>query len=136
MWINPFNLAKKTADFQGTFKLSELDRLQPLLNSTEGEAEYQLHFSKHGDGKAYIHGTISAQLPLLCQRCGQEFRYALAVETRLQPVLSDEQALQVKEPYEPLLVNEDQQVELTDLVQEEIILALPMLPKHGQECLL
>ncbi len=107
-----------------------------MLNNLEGHAEYHLEFSQGADRKVRIDGQVKVSVPLTCQRCGQEFQEHLVTETHLQAVLNGAQADLVAAPYEPLLVNEDRMVQLIDLVQEEIILALPMFAKHPDgECM-
>ena len=133
-FINPFTLARQAAELQGSLALAGMDALTPLLDSSEGNADYHLGFSLRGR-RVFVDGRISAVVGLVCQRCDHEFQDQIVTETHLQVVMNDDQALQVAEPYEPLLVGEDHCVRLIDLIQEEIILALPMFAKHPDgEC--
>lgn len=131
--INPFTLARQGAELKGKIALANMEDLSSLLGSAlSGEANYHLEFSQHGDKRAYVNGNISADVPLVCQRCGEVFQDHVVTETHLQVVLNDAQASQLAASYEPLMVNEDHCVPLIDLVQEEIILALPMFAKHPE----
>ena len=47
-------------------------------------------------------------------------------------VWSDEEAAELAERYEPLLVSEE--ADLNDIAEEEILLALPASPVHEQDC--
>lgn len=131
--INPFTLAKQAVELKGSLDLAEMSELLPLLNRLEGVVDYELRFSQEGGRKTVVHGSIRAEVPLLCQRCAEEFRYPLVTEIYLQAVINDEQAAKLSPPYEPLLVDEERCVELVKLIEEEIILALPMLPKHTDD---
>lgn len=49
------------------------------------------------------------------------------------PVRNDEQAEALPEAYEPIEVNEFGEIDLLALVEDEIILALPVVPVHDSE---
>ncbi len=54
------------------------------------------------------------------------------MEVRLGLVVSDEEARQLPEGMEPLLVTESP-MPLSEIVEDELILALPLIPMHSPD---
>ncbi len=76
-----------------------------------------------------IKGKISTVLEMPCQRCLKA--ETVPFETNLEVVLvaSDAQASQLQEGYDTWLV-EEQRLFLQDFIEDEILLALPLVIMH------
>jgi uncharacterized protein len=72
---------------------------------------------------------------LICQRCLGPVKIALHAEPHLAWVKTDEALAALPEEYDPLL-SADGRVALADLVADELLLALPLVPRHegGTAC--
>ena len=127
--INPFLLVDRGETLSGKLPLARLKRLEELLCSVDGEVEVELHFGREAYGPCYIKGRLSATLVLTCQRCGEPVHYKVDLEPCLSPVTSDAQAARLADGYEPL-VTDGESVVLVDMIEEELLLGLPMVPKH------
>jgi uncharacterized protein len=87
-------------------------------------------------GPIYINGNLTTQLRLPCERCGGAVCYDIKLELKLSPVLTDSQAARVPKEYDPLVTGSEP-VSVLELVEEELLLSLPMVAKHKQEeCLI
>lgn len=124
--------ADKGAEFHGKWPISELPRLNELLVNDAGDVEVSLNFGRQGKIR-YVSGTISGKLAVTCQRCMQPMDLALNVEYKLGLIQSEEQADQLADEFEPLLVNEDQ-LSVPYLLEEELLLAIPLVAMHDTEC--
>lgn len=113
--------------FEGALPLASMRRLQGSLANTEGEARYTIEFGKDGLGVAYLELRVEAGLPLVCQRTLDTFVYRLAIDQRLGLIAREEEEASLPEGYEPLLVV-DGQLDLADVIEDELILALPVVP--------
>ncbi len=129
--LDPIRLAKAGAELEGMLKLSEMERLSTHLFETEGEAEYTLHFIKEDGGRYCIRGRVFAQLQLICQRCLDSVEKVIKTDTNLIVVKNLEEARQVPEEFEPFII--DQGVTLKSLLEDELLLALPTVPRHEIE---
>lgn len=70
-----------------------------------------------------------------CQRCMDEVEIAIDSTFTLGVVDSEAFAEKLPEKYEPLLIEEDEKLFLQDLIEDELILALPIVAMHpDQEC--
>ena len=127
-FIDPLALADKGRQFKGSLPLSKMTRLQDLLADGQGEAGFVLRFGR--DGKvATVTGVVEAELALQCQCCLGAIPWPVHCQVSLGVVRSLAEADLLPESYEPLLLEEDS-MPLADIVQEELLLALPAIPQH------
>ena len=117
-----------------TIPLAELPRVSHELVSADGEAKGQVRFSRQV-GQAVADLEVSAQPEVVCQRCMQPMRWPVTVKSRIALVSDYNAADRVPEGMEVFLVEADS-VSVRDLVDEEILLALPHVARHeeGSEC--
>lgn len=132
--INPHRLAEKRAKLQGTLLLASMLRLKEALADTVGEAIIDMQFDRDENNTPLIHLKVSTNLILKCQRCLENFSYPISVDVLLSPMTGEEEIakMQGKAIYEPLVM-EGGTVKLQDIVEDEILLSLPLIAKHAQE---
>ncbi|WP_031433447.1 YceD family protein [Methylomarinum vadi] len=131
-FIDPIALAERRRVLSGAIRQSEFARLSEVLADSQGDVRIELSFSKEGR-LATIQGTIKTTLTLICQSCLQELSWPIDVAVKLGVVSSLEQADRLAAEYEPLLLKTEK-VSLRELVEDEILLALPDFPKHEHNC--
>lgn len=128
--INPFVLAAQGAKLQGELAIAGLQRLAEVLNSVQGVVHVQLTLGREeGGGTHYIKGLLATTLRLTCERCGEPVSCDINVKPCLSPVISDLQAATLPKEYDPL-VTQGKPVLMADIVEEELLLSIPMFPKH------
>lgn len=131
---DPWQLCTQGRSFTGRIPLGQFRRLMPLLASTKGEAAFTLDFTRDEQGRSVVRGRVEAELELVCQRCLGSMLLPVAAEVRLALVTGPDAAAQLPEELDPLWV-EDGQVQLPDIVEDELLLAVPSTPRHPpQEC--
>lgn len=132
--IDPRRAADTGAKAEGAVPLAELRRLAPLLLDATGEAHYRIGFSRDGSGRAVVRGDVRTRLILRCQRCLGRMEHEVAASLSLAVVAGLDEADGLLEGYEPLLVTEGR-IRLCDLIEDELLLALPQIPRHeGGSC--
>ncbi|MCI0654008.1 MAG: YceD family protein [Methylococcaceae bacterium] len=108
-----------------------MDRLSDSLIDDRGDVRYELLFAK--DSKiCTVTGQVEAVLCLECSVCMNKMIYAVRTETGLAIVSSLEEAARLPGIYEPLLVV-DRQTRIKEIIEEELLLAIPIIPRH-EEC--
>ena len=115
---------------RGTVVISNLERLLPVLVSDEGELRVEMELGKDLDGTRYLKGSIQGEVILKCQRCLNNMTLPLDLGFRLGLVASDDAANALPDRYEPLLVTAEP-AHIADVIAEEVLLAIPIVPKHG-----
>lgn len=130
--IDPLVFAERRTELKGKLKLNTLLRLSGSLLDDSGNVEVGLFFNKKGR-HAFIEGWAKATLLLQCQNCLDSVEMPIAVDIKLGLITTLEQADELPQGYEPLLVD-DEKLLLKDIVEDELLLALPAFPKHPQPC--
>ncbi len=133
-YIDPLALVEKRRQFKGSLPLSKMLRLQDALLNREGEARFELKFERNGRVAA-ITGLVEAELELQCQCCLGSIPWRVKSQVSLGVVRTIDEADRLPESYEPLLL-EEESIPLVDIVQEELLLAIPSIPQHEQCALL
>ncbi len=114
--------------FEGRVPLSALARLQGSLADAEGECGFTLEFGHDALQVPYVELTLDAGLPLVCQRSLERFVFPVQATQRLGLIRDEAEEAALPPGYEPLLVPEDGMLRPLDLVEDELVLALPVVP--------
>jgi uncharacterized protein len=120
--------------FDFAIPLAELPRVALELIAKDGDAKGHVRFSRQlGHAVADLH--VEAEPEVVCQRCMQPMRWPVDVTSRIALVVDFDAADRVPEGLEVFLVEGDS-VSVRDLVDEEVMLALPAVARHeeGSEC--
>lgn len=118
--------------FEGRLPLSSMTRLRDALFDCEGEVAFALDFDRDALRVPYVELRIEAVLPLQCQRTLRRFLLPVSIVQRLGLLPAGEgggEAEAALPPgYEALLVAEDGGLRPAELVEDELILAVPVVP--------
>ena len=136
-WIRPVDV-ERLADVgesrEFDLPLGELPRLTPALASTDGLARCRVTFARE-QGQPVATVAVNARLGLRCQRCLKPVWTDVDSESQVRfvtdPASVDENDLGI----EPTLAPEGR-IALRDLLEEELLLSVPIVPRHGdpREC--
>ncbi|HHJ39188.1 MAG: hypothetical protein AXA67_11660 [Methylothermaceae bacteria B42] len=126
--IDPLHCVDKGRHWQGEIPLSRMTRLATMIVNPEEKAVINLTFSREGKVAA-VTGSVRATLALTCQRCLEPVFMTVDQPIQLGIVTSIEEGEALPEPYEPLLL-EDEQIRLGSIVEDELILVIPNVPRH------
>lgn len=127
--IDPWKLATAGGYLHGEIPLSSMHRLSSLLSGSEGSVGIAMNAGVDEHGFRFIIGHLETVVPMVCQRCLAAMRLPLEVNFRLGLVHSESQCKSLPRAYEPLVVTHGD-ILLSDLVEDELILALPIAPVH------
>ncbi len=115
--------------FEGCVPLSALARLEGLLVDLQGEVRFALQFDSDPLLKVpYVDLTIEVELPLECQRSLQRFLFPVNIVQRLGLIRDEADEAGLPPEFEALLVPEDGTLRPLDMVEDELVLAIPAVP--------
>jgi uncharacterized protein len=118
--------------YEGELPLASMHRLCGSLAAKDGVARYNVEFGKDGFGISFMALRVEAELPLTCQRTLDVFRYPVSIDQRLGVIALESDESGLPEGYEPLLAPEGE-LSIADVIEDELILALPVVPlKPGE----
>jgi len=114
----------------GQLKASALPRLQGVLADHSSDDEVlnvSLQFGLDPEGRPVVEVSVSGAVMLTCQRTLVPFLQPLESSSTVALVTSEAEAEALPEALEPVIC-EHGQVRLLDLIEEEVLLGLPLRP--------
>jgi uncharacterized protein len=132
-WSKPLDidrLADAEADVDFAVPLAELPRLRAQLATVGGEVRGRVHFARES-GFVIAELTMSGSASLTCQRCLEAMIEPVQSSSRIALIVSEADAARVPEHLEPVLAVGGR-VSVGELVEEELLLALPIVPLHPE----
>jgi uncharacterized protein len=133
-FVDPWRLADQGKSFSGQEKLRNLSRLRDLMTRPGGEVAYELRFGRDEGRWPRIKGWVRTTLNLECQRCLGELGVPVDAVLDLAVIEVAGEADALPESCEPVLA-EDGRLRLLDIIEEELLLAMPQVPRHeAQYC--
>ncbi|WAC64475.1 YceD family protein [Pseudoxanthomonas sp. SL93] len=125
--LDAWRMVAARRSFEGRLPLSAMTRLQGLLVDAEGEVRYTIEFDRDALQVPYVELQIDAGLPLVCQRSLQRFVLPVSITQRLGLVRDEAEESALPPGYEALLVPEDGMLRAVELVEDELVLAVPVV---------
>jgi uncharacterized protein len=132
--IDGFEFASAGATQRGTWPLKELPRLRDMLAHDAGEVAYEIAGVRDERGRPGLRLKVSGTLVLRCQRCLEPMEFEVDTDETL--VLAATLAEIHAEPADaraPDRVVAGKEMALGELIEDELILALPFAPRH-EDC--
>lgn len=131
-------LAVFGGQIDGAVELDDLPRIraESMDPGSGAQATVQLRFRVDDEGYKVIEGRVQANLSLQCQRCLGPMTLPVDAEVRLAVVWGEEEIPSLPQRFEGIVVGEGLG-DLHELVEEELLLAIPLAPRHPEgECVL
>jgi uncharacterized protein len=140
--INPQQLhilqfASAGSHWSGEERLARFDRLMEEVQGVGGES--MVNFEIHGEMRASSSGVeepwlnllARANLVLTCQRCLGPVEVGVSLDQNFRFVASEEQAKREDDACEEDVLVLSKSFNVLGLVEDELLMAQPLSPKHG-----
>ena len=131
-WLDARRAAEGRREFSGTMPLARMPRLAPLLASSEGSARFSAGFGFDEQGKVIIRIEVEAELMLVCQRSLETYPERVVRRSLLGVIDSAAEESTLPEHLDPVLA-EHGRLALLELVEEELLLGMPQVPRKPDE---
>ena len=128
--IDGLQFARAALERLGSVGMERLPRLAQLRCSTEG-LEYRLRGGRAGNGKPCLRLSVAGSLEMLCQRCLNPIQVPIAIDAELQLAENAREISDADDEIDRVIAS--RHMDVAWLVEDEVILALPMAPRH-EEC--
>ncbi len=118
--------------FEGEITLSELGRLAELLHLGESDLEgrkitLKFEFVRSEFEIPMLIGQLETSLALECQRCLKAMEFPMTLDISLMIDASDEL---VSDSSVDTLYSDDGTIDIAEVVEDELILAIPLVAMH------
>lgn len=136
--IDAASLGTAGREYRGELSLAGMERLGCAVRDIDvPDLDVSLFAGRDAGGVLCLEGRIQGVLHLTCQRCLDSVDYPVQIQFRLALVDSEAAAERLAEAYEPWLL-EDERVVVRDVIEDELLLALPAFPQHAdtESCVL
>ena len=122
-------LAANNTTLAGSLEKDQLPRVSGFIVDTRRAFEVEMRFFLNDESKPALLITLDGTVQMECQRCLQPTDVNIAISSRLVVAHHDEEARHVRGEYDPIVLD-DGQLDIYSLVEEEILLALPIVCLH------
>ena len=130
--VDPRKLADRGTTLQGEVLLADLERLCDPLSDTVGTVQAKFVFERDERKSVVIHSVIDTEVKMVCQRCLELVALPIRSECHYAVVTEGADTQSLPKGYDVLEVGEDP-LDLMTLVEDELLLALPIVPAHDPE---
>jgi len=132
--IDPIQLAERGARLTGTLPLKSMPRLVQACLDGSGNVHVDLSFERsESEGLYEMRGHLSAKLRVTCQRCLEAMDFGLEISPRLMFMRPGDNPALLELEADIMVV--DKPLLLSSVVEDELLLAMPMVPMHDlNEC--
>lgn len=124
--IDPIRLADTETRLAGCLAVESMERLNALCIDNQAQVHVDLQFGRDAARRRHMHGTITATVDVVCQRCLHSMTVTLKLEPSLLLVAAEDTVSWAEEEY---LVS-TASLALSEVVEDELLLALPMISLH------
>jgi len=125
--IDGLQFARAGLERRGVVGMERLPRLAQLQCSTEG-LEYDLRGGRAGNGKPCLRLSVRGSVKLPCQRCLDPIQVPIAVDAELLLAENLREISEADDEIDRVLATRN--MDVAWLVEDEVILALPMAARH------
>jgi uncharacterized protein len=131
--ITPDQLLAAGGRLQGSLALAGLERLASYLQGSlvdHDSVSVDLTLILDSQGRHWVKGRIRSRLPLRCERCQGQLEWPMETTVGLVLVPNEAAALELAGDLDYVVAGDS--LKLHELIEDELILALPLVPKHPQ----
>ena len=134
--VDGFRFAQTSQTWRGTADIRDYARLAEALPESRGPIGYQVRGFVDSERRPCLEVEVETVLTLVCQRCLGNMRWPLKLGRRLYLAHGEDEAERleaemVRAPDAEALVAGGV-VDLAALVEDEVLLGLPLIPRHEQ----
>ncbi len=131
--VDSVEFARESGDLRATVAVAALARLHDAMFDQSGAIAYELAGHVDQEGKASLRLALGGELVLRCQRCLGPVRWRLdVVRTFLLVPLGQALSDPAEEAQDTEQLHADPKLDVIALVEDEVILGLPMVAGHEE----
>ena len=129
-FIDSLDFARNGSEISGVMPVTEMPRLLDALENSQGILSYTVRGGLDSRGDPLLEVSVAGQCQLRCQRCLNSMDYPVRLDVRL--MLRDQAGLDAlgndEDECDSILA--EAQLDVLNLLEEEILLSLPIAPRH------
>ena len=132
--IDSLDFARAGEALSGSLPVAGLARLDDLLHDADGTLKYELRGSRDARNRPQLELHVTGRLHLQCQRCLGLLDYPVDLANTLLVLPRGTPADdELDDPEGPDAIEADPELDVAALVEDEVLLSLPLSPRHADE---
>lgn len=129
---DPFAFARSAGRHEGRIPVAALARVQDRLAGNAGTVTFVVRGGCDEQDRPLLDLEIAGSIRLPCDRCLAEFEFPLAFRTRVLLAHPGGMPESDDDPEAPEWVEAGHDLDVQELVEDEIVLGLPLSVRHAQ----
>jgi DUF177 domain-containing protein len=131
--IDSLEFARAGQALQGSIPVASLARLEDCLYDPAGNLQFAVTGGRDDERRLVLLLNVSGVLHLQCQRCLGQLVYPLQLSTTLRLVRPGANLKEMDaDPEAPDCVEAGTELDVVNLIEDEILLSLPLSPRHAE----
>ena len=129
--IDNIDFSRKSREIRDIIRLSDFKRLQDSCLNLEDSVVFVLRGFENKYKEPCLELFIEGKLSLICQRCSEKLEHTIFLKSGF--LIKEETQLtdfQVDDHADYDLIEGSAKMDVLSLIEDEIILSLPVAPKH------
>lgn len=122
-------LGQRRSVLHGVIELKRFNRLAGLLEEDIGTVQAELRFRRDTGGWLVVELEYESKVRLLCQRCLEPLEYDIKDKVEVALLESESLERHLPDHYESFVLGEDRMMPAM-LIEDELIISLPIVPRH------
>ncbi len=133
--IDTLDFVSNTRTLHGKIILKDCMRLKDYLYDNQGKLKYKISGVLDKNDKSILQVIINGEIPLHCQRCLGKLTYLLNIQREILLAENENELSHLDEIETIDGILADSNLDILELIEDEIILSLPISPRHREnEC--
>ncbi len=128
--VDPYRLAEAGERYAGRVEQSVFKRLGSMAHPAGRQFKLSLRFGVE-QGIPCLRGRLAGDIAVTCQRCMEPMDLTIDTRFLFGFARNQEEELRLPDGFEPLRI-EQRELALFPVVEDELLLALPMVALHPQ----
>lgn len=130
--VDPGKMAEQSAQLVLRTPLAAFKRLREVTLGDDGDVSVKVRFRRDARGIPNLSGSVSATVEQTCQRCMSAVSVPVEADVNVF-LLNDEAYADRLSEDDDYVVFGDDRLDLPELLEDELIMALPLVARH-EDC--
>ncbi len=126
-------MANQAGELKGSLPVTAFPRFAALLATNTGEVQLSIRFDRDAAYRVSVRGHVDVTGTMVCQSCLKQYNEDMHGELDFL-ILAKESEIEELEDDQDSIIYSDEKIAVTQLVEDDLILAVPMIPRHPGEC--
>lgn len=133
MRIDPIKVSRERLILKESLPFSRFSRFLSCLAESTGAINMELRFFEDQAQEVHADLELKGSVVLVCQVCNERMPYAIQEQLSFQLANTEKEAMALPLHVQPMTIDTAGQLDVDEMLEDALILALPMFPRHEKK---